>query len=235
MEGRFVSAGSAATGTGAITVNLPSSYSVGDLLLLFCESANQSITAPSGWTEIGAQASQGTGTAGAAGGVRLATFYKFATSSESSVTIADSGDHTFGIMAAFSGVDSSNPFNASASGIDSSATSALSWPIVTTTVDGCMIINCVASDYDASAIGRFSSWSNSSLSSITEAIDRFYSSGTGGGVGMAYGIKTSAGAVSATTCTELSAVVHGYLTLALKPSGGSTPIAGNAIFFGMNF
>lgn len=235
MAVTFVSVGSIASGSGSITVGVPSSYSSGDLLLLICESANQTISAPSGWTEIGSQESQGTGTAGAVGGVRLAVFYKFASSSESSVTVSDSGNHTGGIMVAFRGVDTSTPFNTYASGIDSSATSSLSWPTVTTDIDGCMIINCVASDYEVISGSRLSSWANSSLVSITEAVDTYYSAGAGGGIGMAYGIKTSAGSVNATTCTEVSAEVHGYLTLALKPSGGSTSVVANALFFGMNF
>ena len=73
---------SMASGTGDISVAVPSGVQEGDLLLLLVHSCNQSITTPSGWTEL-ANSPQGTGSAGAAGGVRLGVFTKTAGSSES--------------------------------------------------------------------------------------------------------------------------------------------------------
>lgn len=71
----FINKGAFQSGTGALTVPVPASYAAGDLLILLIESANQAITAISGWTEV-TNSPQFTGTAATAGGVRLAVFYK---------------------------------------------------------------------------------------------------------------------------------------------------------------
>lgn len=93
----FVNKSAFASGTAALTVGAVASTQADDLILLFVESANQAITAPSGYTEVtGSPVS--TGTANAAGGVRLGVFYAWATGADTTTSVADTGDHTTAII-----------------------------------------------------------------------------------------------------------------------------------------
>jgi hypothetical protein len=66
---------------GNVTPALPT-YSENDILLLCVQSCNEAIAAPAGYSEV-TNSPQGTGTAAVAGSVRLAVFWKRASSSES--------------------------------------------------------------------------------------------------------------------------------------------------------
>lgn len=215
----FVNKGTFDSGNGAISPGVPTGYTTDDLFLLFVESANEAISMTTGgWTEVGVQANQATGTAATAGGVRLAVFYKWSTASETAPIVADSGNHTAGIMLAFRGVDKSTPFPQLLSKIDSVATASLVCPTVTTTTDGCWIVNGIALDYDGASTTHLSAWVNAGLTSFTADHQQTVSTGVGGGVAISHGIKTTAGAVTATTATGAASTTHGYLTLALKPA-----------------
>jgi hypothetical protein len=82
----FVAKGTFTSGAAALTVPQPAGIQAGDLLLLFVETANQAMATPTGWTQV-TNSPQSTGTAAAAGGVRLTVFYKIAGASETSVSL----------------------------------------------------------------------------------------------------------------------------------------------------
>ena len=131
MAINFVGTGNFASGTGAISVPFPSSYSDNDIALLFVESANQGIATPSGWTLAGN--AFGAGTPATAGGVLLSVFYKIISGSQSNVSVADSGDHTTGRIAVFSGIDTFSPIGATSGSVQSTASASWTLPGVTTT------------------------------------------------------------------------------------------------------
>lgn len=216
MAVSYVGKGDFAGGTDAISLTVPSGYQDGDLLLCLVESANEAVTIPSGWTEC-SSSPIGIGTAGSAGGVRLTMFYKFSNSSESALTVADSGNHTTGIMTCWRGVDSTTPINSSANGFDETAPSIKTFPSVTTTVDDAMIINAIGLDRDAVSTSNLSEWENPNLVSITGELGFTTSSGRGGGVGFAYGVKATAGSTGNTTAKPYVALKDVYITLALTP------------------
>ncbi len=214
----FVAKGTFDSGTGAIAPSIPTGYRNNDLLLLVTESANQAITAPTGWTEVGSQASQATGTAATAGGVRLAVFWKIASGLESAPSVADSGDHTTGIVMAFRGVDPANPFGSATptSRVDSSATTSMSWQTLTTTTANNLIVMCTGLDADAASTATVGTVTAASLTSITEQHDQTVIAGAGGGVHVATGIKAAAGAIGTMTATGSTSTTHAYLTIALQ-------------------
>ena len=117
----FVAKGAFANGTAALTVAQPAGTVAGDLLLLMVESANQAITTPAGYTQV-TDSPQFTGTAAAAGGVRLAVFYKIHSGTEIDVAVVDAGDHTTAILAAYRGVSTTNPIHTSAGSVQATAT-----------------------------------------------------------------------------------------------------------------
>jgi hypothetical protein len=151
------------------------------------------------------------------GGVRIAVFYKFAGASESSFTLADSGNHTTAFVASFRGVDTINPINAHANGFDTSARTNKSFPSITTTVANAMIINAIGLNHDGNSTATLSSWANANLESVTELMDQVVLTGSGGGIGASYGVKASAGSVGNTTATSAFSAVDTYITLALTP------------------
>lgn len=217
----FVNAGAFASGTGAISVAPPSGIAEGNLLLLFVESANQAIATPSGWTEL-TNSPQGTGTAGAAGGVRLAVFRKFAGSSEGSVSVADSGDHTTGVMLAYSGVDDATPINVTAGSVQASAATAWTAPAVTTSVADTLIVIGVGNDRDLNSTTSISAFSNANLSNLTKRFDQTTNTSQGGGLAVIDGGKATAGSTGTTSITNAASNTAAFLTIALVGLGDLT-------------
>jgi fibronectin-binding autotransporter adhesin len=214
---------SMASGTGDISVGVPSGVQSGDLLLLLVHSCNQSITTPSGWTQI-TNSPQGTGSAGAAGGVRLGVYTKYAGSSESSVTVTDTGSMTAGIMVAVRGAD----IDTTAGRVDASATTSMSWSSLTTGAANCLVLLCTALDRDGNGTAEVGAITNANLASITERHDQTVSSGAGGGLHFATATKAGAGSIGSSTATGANSTTHAYLTISLKPA----PVVGAATIAG---
>lgn len=220
---QYVGAGAISGATGAPTVVAPAGIVNGDLLLLLCESANQaiSVTSPAGWTEIGSQATQATGTAAGLVATRLAVFYKFTTGTETNVVLTAASNHMIGRMVAFRNVNRVNPFINTGSGATAAAntTGPLTLPEVTTTVPDSMVVFCVANSFDGNNIAVFNQLpTNANLTSITERIDSTNQAGNGGGLALWTSFKSTVGATgtSSITLTAQSAV-FAYLTIALRP------------------
>lgn len=211
----YVGKSAFASGTGSLSVAAVSGCAANDLLIMVVHSANQTITTPSGWTEV-TGSPQSTGTAGAAGGVRIGVFYFVLDGADTADPVADSGSVTCAIKFAFRGVDIVAPFNATA-GSTQSATTSMSWPGLTTTVNDCMLVLCCAQDTDATSTATSGALTNAGLTSITERHDQTVTSGAGGGVVVNTGLRATAGTVASSTSTGSTSVTHAYVTLALKP------------------
>lgn len=213
----FVNKGAFASGTGALTVGAPASTQAGDLELLFVESANQAITTPSGWTEV-TGSPQFTGTAAAAGGVRLAIFYRILTGASTSTSVADSGNHTAAIKMAFRGVDGTAPFDAtSTTSVQASATTSATFPGITTVTNGAYVVQAVGLDVDGNSTARVSGYTNANLTGLTELHDQTTAAGVGGGFAICAGTADTAGATGNTTATKANSQVSVYITMALRP------------------
>jgi hypothetical protein len=197
--------------------------SIGDLLLLLVNTANEAISVTtSGWTQV-TNSPQSTGTAAAAGGVRLGVYWRIRDGTEPTVTIADSGSYTYAKVIRLSGVDTSAPINITAGSVDSAATTNLTAPGVTTTVANCLIVHIVGLDKDANDIDTFTGTAaNANLTSITEQFDNTVSTGAGGGLLIITGAKATAGATGNTTATAGfdTSTTHAYITIA----GAPTPV-----------
>lgn len=79
----FVSSGAVTTGASP-TVTIPSGVQVGDLLVL-CVCSGGATTTPTGWVLVGVSGS---------GSVRIATYYKIASGSESNFTLGNTSNRT---------------------------------------------------------------------------------------------------------------------------------------------
>lgn len=213
----YVGKSTFASGTAALSVGAVSGVAAGDLLLLFVESANQPVAAPSGYTQV-TNSPVAIGTAAAAGGVALQVFYRIATGADTTTTVADSGDHTTAIKMAFRGVSTSTPFDATpVSGTKTTASTSSSYPGITTATANAMVVYASALDLGAASTATTSSQANANLTSITERHDQTVASGFGGGLVITTGMKATAGATGNLTATVTS-TTQVYLTLALRPS-----------------
>ena len=219
---KFVNVGAFNSSAGALSVGVPASLQVDDLLLLLVFSGQQTISTPTTttgtWTEIGDQANQNAGTAGSANNAaRLAVYYKFAVANEANASVSDSGNINVAQMIAYRNVDKKDPFAAFASGSQASATTSISFPAVTTTTPDCTIVNCLGNGRDANATNGTSNLTNANLTELSRQFDRTVNTSTGGGVGLFDGILPLRGSSGNTTVTNGGSTVYGYLTLALKP------------------
>lgn len=214
----ITSKGTFQSGTGALTVPWPASgtYATGDLAILAVESANEAIATPSGWTEF-SNSPQSTGTAAAAGGVRLAAFYKYAASaSEASVSVADTGNHTTAQIFTIKDTTASSSIDVTAGGVLSTAGTTVTWTGVTTSLANELVLLLMANDRDLASTTNLSAWTNSNLYGLGEIHDQTVASGVGGGLGLACGWKKSAGATGNSTVTNAASVTAAWLTIAIK-------------------
>lgn len=210
-------------GTGSITVTVPADYVVGDLLLLLVNTANQPISAPSGWTQV-ANSPQSTGSAGSAGGVSIQAFWKLAGSGEASVSLPDAGSYIAARMFAFYDVDVNGPIHVTAGSVLATAASGYWYlPSVTTTLYNCLIVQCIGIDRDTASDNEvLANWvpgNTTRLPALIEREDQTVSSGVGGGIGMATGQSTYPGDIGSTRVTSSEVCTAAFLTIAL----GSTP------------
>jgi hypothetical protein len=197
-------------------------HQANDIGILIIETANEAITSPAsaGWTEF-ANSPQGTGTAGAAGAVRLTAFWKRAASgAESNVTISETVNHLCWTINTFRGcITSGNPVMAESGSVNAVSGTSKTIPGVTTTEDDCEVLYAATRDDDASA-ARFGSETNASLTGLTERQDSGTTGGNGGGTAVWTGIKTTAGSTGDLASVTSVATINGYFCVALKVSGG---------------
>ncbi|MEN6387268.1 MAG: glycoside hydrolase family 9 protein [Phycisphaerales bacterium] len=218
----FVAAGTVTSGTGTITPALPSGIATNDILVLFVETANQavSISNQNGgtWTQV-TNSPQGTGTAGGTAAARLTAFWSRYNGTQGAPTVSDSGNHQLGRMIAVRGATTSGtPFDITAGGVESTADTTGSIPGATTTVTNTLVVTAIATSLpDSSSTTRFSAWTNANLASLTERTDNSVTAGNGGGLGIATGVKATAGAYGNTAVTLATSASKGMMSIAIKP------------------
>lgn len=173
----FVSTSTVQNSLGAITVAAPPTYAAGDLLLLLVHTNNQTVATPSNWTPIINDNTGGTG----AGHLSLHLFAKIAIASEPSVTIADTGDHQFGTMYAFTDVgliadivSTSNPVTTASTTYTATA--------ITTVYPDCLGVVIMGNAVDSNTNSSPTTASaTGSLGTFTLQETDNFNTGTGGG------------------------------------------------------
>lgn len=212
-----VSVGAEFTSTGVPTATLPGTHAANDILVLVLQSSNESnITAPTGYTQLGPQ--NAIGAAATAGTVKLSVFWKRDAGSESAPTIPDTGDHTYGMMFAVRGCPTANdPFHLMGNGYKLATSTTGTSPKGVTAVDNCLVVDIFGHAVD-NASAQASAEANSDLASLTEQFDDGTTDGTGGGIVVVSGTKTTAGPVGATTLTWANTTVDVSTRVAFIPA-----------------
>ncbi len=211
----IASVGTAFSSTAAPTATLPTGWQQNDILVLVLQSSQQNIATPAGYTRLGPQ--NGIGAAAAAGSTRLGIFWKRATSSESAPTIADSGDHTYGVMFAVRGCRTNgDPFRMIGQAWKFTGSTTGTADIGTTRTGNALVVNIFAHAID-SATAQGSSPTNASLTGVAENFDGATTDGTGGGIYIMSGLKEAPGDVTASTVTWAASTVDLSTTIAFVP------------------
>lgn len=215
--------GAAASSTGlAITPAIPAGTDANDICLLLHEMdpvLNTAVLgAVTGYADVlNSPVSQ-------TGGLptRLTARWHRATGPESgTVSVpAVTNHHVARIIGIRGCVIGGNPWNVTASGLQSDTLATVTFPVLTTTAVDCLIVNAVTTGTDTGSVAMLTGWANAGLANIAEQVDNWVASGTGGGIGACTGEKTSAGAVAATTATLATGNFKALLTIAFQ---GSVP------------
>ena len=189
----FQAAGAAVSGTGNVTPAWPA-HAIGDVALLFIESAGgeaATLSIPAGFAAV-TNSPQATG-AGTAG-TRITVFWARATSTAMAApTVADPGNHVYAQILTYRGVIATgNPWDVTGGGVKAAASTAVTVTGVTTTVANTLIVQAVARDND-SAAAAFSAQTNANLTGIAERSDAGTTSGNGGGFAVWDGVMATSG------------------------------------------
>lgn len=216
----FRSVSAFVAGTLNLTPAEPTGSAEDDILVMLCETRMQDTppSPPSGWTEAAGSPNDTTQTSGG-DNAQLSVFWiRRGASAPSYTTTGGSSpyDHIAAQVAAFSGcITSGDPWDATAMTQDG-WTGSKHCDAVTTNVADTLIVLGVASGKNATDSTNFFTWANANLTSVTEHMDQTNTVGDGGGVGMASGVKATAGDTGTTTFTS-DALPMVQWTGALKP------------------
>lgn len=218
---RYINKTAFQSGTGALTVPALTGTQAGDIIILFVESANQTIATPTGFNVLATQI--GTGTAAAAGGVRIATFYRILEDiADTTTSVADSGDHTTAIKMLFRDTSlADGAFYVTATSTQA-ATTAMVFPAVTAATDESLIVLGVALDTDAASTTTVGTVTNANLTNIVERHDQTVIAGAGGGIAVITGEKATAGSTGTSTATGSTSVTRAYTTISLSRVAAQT-------------
>jgi hypothetical protein len=230
-----VGVGAVASGTTAITLAFPTeTLADNDVLVGIGESVGTEaypLTAPlaNGWAHVtGSPAAQASNT-------RLTVIWRRFVTGDVAQSWGDPGNHAIGRIIAVRGcISTGSPWSVAAAAVQSTATTTATWPgVADTGSPDCLVLECIATGRDANSTANLGALTNAGYSSITERMDNWTSSGTGGGIGMVSGVQATQGPTGQSTATMGSTDTKAYMTLVLWPEPtGDTPIPGDPMPLG---
>ena len=233
----FRSNGAYTSGTGATNLALPAGYAVDDLLLFIVETANntgagmsglttqtQTDLTNNGWTRVAnSNTSLLSPTVAASQNTLQDIWYNRATNtSQTTVAIADTGDHTLHVTLAFSNViKTGNPFDGAINVTMTTASAQTTTGNLTTTRANCLIVTVISTPIDSAAATINASpllLINGSGDDVelAELCDLGSTSGNGGTIGVVKHRKPSVGATANVRANTLTSNVTISWTGAIK-------------------
>ncbi len=208
----YVGKGTYANGTGNITPTLPSSLQTNDMMILFCETGIDTVTAPSGWTQSSTSPYNNPSNV-----TRLTLFYKRYVSGDTNPTITDPGDHIIAGIVAIRGVSLSSEGISTSQQSGFSAETNVNIPCTTTTLNNQFIAIFIADGADVTT-NRFAAiGTNATLVNFTHRESQSTTDGNGGGINCYTGEKATAG--SCGNITGTLAIGTGFACIALAFTG----------------
>jgi hypothetical protein len=202
-------------GLGVVSVAWPPGHAAGDVGVLFVENATGETSAsPSGWTPIFSGISDTTS--------NFSAFYRIATSSaEAAASVPDSGNHQVGRIFAFRGVDQTTPLGATTNSTKTASNTSVTFPTLTTSYANSIVLFAASNNTDATSNTYTSLTGGTGLTGISSTYAFNSTAGTGGGFGVAYATKATAGATGAPVMTLGTASQNVNFVIELKeaPAG----------------
>ena len=133
-------------------------------------------------------------------------------------------NHQSGVIIGVRGcVTVGNPWNQVAASLESVSDTSVSIDGLTTTAVDCLVLAAFTTGTDVASTAHVGTWANASLANVTEQVDNWVSSGTGGGIGAATGEKATAGVVDPTTAVLVTANFKAQLCMALQGGAVGLP------------
>lgn len=210
-----------ARGTDALTAannkkapRIPVHTAGDDLFLVVATGvADVAPTTPSGWTLVTSKQSN----AGSRANVYV---YRLRASAAGTTApdVADTNALNLALCFVVRGGGAS-PINTTGTTSNDAYNPTMTLPSVTTTVDGCLVINIVAG-YSGDPNISQSGWTNATLTGLAEYRDSAFNvngSGDGMFIAVAAGVKATAGATGATTVTPSNISINCGITIAVQP------------------
>src|SRR5215218_3136309 len=139
-----VGVGTVASGLAAINPGLPTGWAADDIHVLLIETENEPVAAMTGWPNVGA------GTINVATGsiTALTIRYRVAVAGDTAPTVPDSGNHQIARIIGFSGVDTTNPWDATLFGTETVADTSVAFPNITTLTANAMVLHAFSTGQD---------------------------------------------------------------------------------------
>ena len=196
-------------GSNSLTINNPSTAPGQLLILVVTVRDTSSMTSTSGWTNT---PTSGSGVITASGIIQT-HHYKFTTASEPAsytFTLASSAKAS-GVIAAYSGVDTTSPFNVGAGSSNTSSTT-MTAPSITTTIANTMLV----ATYGSATGTTFTQGSGMTLRGQNASTSNGAASRTT--TGLQDVLQSAIGSTGAKTMTAGNAATNAGYLLALNPS-----------------
>lgn len=215
----FSSVGTRQVGVAGVTIPINAGATTNDIMFILIETANNTVTVPSGWTHLTASP-QGVGTSDAIGAIGLTILWKRHTGTESSVVIADPGEHINAQMFVFSGVNTTVAPGLTAVGnSNTTAITAFSVSGPTSTIHNELLVIAVASGIDSST-SRWNTANNmaaTGATGMTNDQDQSNTAGNGGGIAVWHATLVNPITVTTVSATANTATEMAWIIFTLKP------------------
>lgn len=199
------------------TLGLPSGFQLNDFALCVVESCNETIVVPTGYTECTPASPQGVGVAATADSSRLGIFYRVLQGTETTLNIADSGDHTGACLHVFRGVKIASPFDPAFDatwGGTAAASTVVTIPGKTTTVKDVLVVQFASNGIDIGS-SQWGVFTNASLQNYILAQAIGINQGLGGGYCMGLGEMRQPGLYGSTTGSVSGSSQQTFITIPL--------------------
>lgn len=212
----YSSFGGTASSAGTTAVSWPTEVEAGQLGIMVVEtSGNDTTISLSGWTHF---AGSPIFDVADATGSKLNVLWKFASSSESAISIPDVGDHFIAKIFTFTNVSSAvSNFVVSAS-TKTTASTTVTWPSLTSRCPNTRLVLVATRPNSSTSTTNFSGYTNTNLTSITEAAETGSVNGDGGGFTFVHAGFSTLGATGTTTATSVASTTNVLFMIALEPT-----------------
>ncbi len=213
----------ASANNNAFSPALPATRPSGALLLCFAHTRliTATLATPSGWTLH----PDFPKTSATASGGRLWCFYRFADGSETAPSLAftgpvtgNSGDNAAGFVICYSGVHQTTPFDVATTVNDASGTTTDTYPAITTSTAGAMVVRTLARYQDLAV-----TFTPTASPAHNERVDTSTTNRTGSQEHLQDLLAGAAGAQAAVTVAPSSTTASRYLAVSVALRAATVP------------